>query len=183
VLNADSALYSSDFRAPERLFALLMQAGGRAGRDAAQAARSELWVPTWHVQHPLYAALKAHDYAAFAASQLAERRAAGLPPYTHLALLRAQARNAEAAMAFLAAAADQAADLARERATDVALYPPVPAALQRVAHVEHAQMLVEAGQRAQLQRFLAGWTQALGPLGQQTPGLLRWAVDVDPAHI
>ena len=72
-VNPDSSLFSSDFRAPERLFALLMQAAGRAGRDAAQAAPSEMWVQTWHPAHPLYAALRRHDFAAFAASQLKER--------------------------------------------------------------------------------------------------------------
>ena len=66
-VNPDSALFASDFRAPERLFALLMQAAGRAGRDAAQAARSEMWVQTWHPHHPLYAALRKHDFDAFAA--------------------------------------------------------------------------------------------------------------------
>jgi primosomal protein N' (replication factor Y) (superfamily II helicase) len=86
-VNPDGALFSSDFRAPERLFALLMQAGGRAGRDAAQAAASEMWIQTWHPQHPLYAALRAHDYEAFAASQLADRRNAGLPPFASLALV------------------------------------------------------------------------------------------------
>ena len=79
-VNPDSSLFSSDFRAPERLFALLMQAGGRAGRDAAQADRSEMWVQTWHPRHALYDALRRHDFDAFAASQLQERESAGLPP-------------------------------------------------------------------------------------------------------
>ena len=78
-VNPDSALFSGDFRASERLFALLMQAGGRAGRDATQAARSEMLVQTWYPQHPLYAALRQHDFADFAASLLTERRSAGLP--------------------------------------------------------------------------------------------------------
>src|SRR4029450_5742921 len=59
-INPDAALFSSDFRAPERLFALLMQAAGRAGRSAAQSEHSEMWVQTWHPTHPLYAALRAH---------------------------------------------------------------------------------------------------------------------------
>ena len=84
-VNPDSSLFSSDFRAPERLFALLMQAAGRAGRDAAQAGASEMWVQTWHPAHPLYQALGRHDFAAFAASQLKERASAGLPPFSHLA--------------------------------------------------------------------------------------------------
>jgi primosomal protein N' (replication factor Y) len=75
-VNADSALFSSDFRASERLFSLLMQAAGRAGRDAAQAERSEMWVQTWNPEHPLFAALKKHDYPAFAQQQLKERQQA-----------------------------------------------------------------------------------------------------------
>ncbi len=93
-VNPDAALFASDFRAPERLFALLMQAAGRAGRDAGIAARSEMWIQTWHPRHALYAALGRHDYAQFASGQLEERASAGLPPFSHLALLRAEAREA-----------------------------------------------------------------------------------------
>jgi primosomal protein N' (replication factor Y) len=110
-INPDGLLYSSDFRASERLFALLMQAAGRAGRDAATAQDSEMWVQTASPGHPLFAALAAHDYPAFAARQLAERAEAGLPPFSHLAVLRADARGAQgqaAAQAFLAAVRDMA---------------------------------------------------------------------------
>jgi primosomal protein N' (replication factor Y) len=105
-LNADSALFSSDFHAPERLFGLLMQAAGRAGRDAAQALGSEMWVQTWHPKHPLFSALRRHDYPAFAAQQLKEREQAGMPPFGFQALLRAEARSQEAAQAWLKAARD-----------------------------------------------------------------------------
>jgi primosomal protein N' (replication factor Y) len=179
-LNTDSALFSSDFRAGERLFALLMQAAGRAGRDAGQAARSEMWLQTWHPRHPLYEALRTHDYEAFAASQLAERRAAGLPPFSHLALLRAEARTQEAAQAFLQAAADAAAAAADE--AGVRVYPPVPTAVQRVADMERAQMLTESFSRPALQRFLAGWLPQLHEL-RRVHKVLRWAVDVDPSAI
>ena len=91
-VNPDGALFTSDFRAPERLFALLMQAAGRAGRDAQQAARSRMLVQTSHPTHPLYQALVAHDYEAFARTQLQEREAVGLPPLSHLALLRVESR-------------------------------------------------------------------------------------------
>jgi primosomal protein N' (replication factor Y) len=186
-LNADSALYSSDFRAAERLFALLMQAGGRAGRDAAQAERSELWLQTWHPQHPLFAALRGHDFASFAASQLQEREMAGMPPFVHQALLRAEARTLEAALAFLEAAEAAAgillADTADLTEAGVMLYPPVPAALQRVADVWRAQMLVEAPQRPALQRFLGRWGRDLHRLGANGPRVLRWAIDVDPLAI
>ena len=166
-VNPDTALFSSDFRAPERLFALLMQAAGRAGRDAAQAERSEMWVQTWHPRHPLYAALKAHDYEAYATAQLGERRAAGLPPFASLALLRAEARTVEVARAFL------------HDASSLAAPPPVA----KVADVERMQMLVESPSRRVLQRMLAAWLPGLHELRARHKGLLRWAVDVDPLAI
>jgi len=177
-VNADAALFASDFRAPERLFALLMQAAGRAGRDAEQAARSEMWVQTWHPQHALFAALKAHDYIAFAESQLAERLSAGLPPFSHLALLRAEAKTADVAAAFLTEAAALAEDT-----PGIGVYPPVPPTVSRVADVERLQMLLESASRPALQRFLAGWLPQLHPLRARHKGLLRWAVDVDPLAI
>jgi len=178
-VNADAALFSSDFRAPERLFSLLMQAAGRAGRDARQGSSSEMWVQTFHPAHPLFAALRRHDYPAFAAQQLAEREQATLPPFGFQALLRADARSQEAAQAFLAAASASAAQLAG--ASRVTIYPPVPLPVQRVANVERAQVLVESPSRAALQHFLATWQ----PLLQATreKGVIRWAVDVDPLAI
>ncbi len=178
-VNPDGALFSSDFRAPERLFALLMQAGGRAGRDAAGESPSEMWVQTWHRDHALYQALARHDYVRFARDQLAERRSASLPPFSHLALLRAEARTAEAAKAFLTAAAELLHD------DGVLVYPPVPHAVARVANVERMQMLVEAPQRARLQAFLRDWVPALLALKREPEfrAVLRWAVDVDPLAI
>jgi primosomal protein N' (replication factor Y) len=181
-VNADSALFSSDFRAPERLFALLLQAAGRAGRDAAHAARSEMWIQTWYPDHPLYQALQAQDYEAFAASQLAERRVASLPPFSCLALLRAEARSQEAALGFLHEAARAAEALGALQA-GVQIYPPVPAALQRVANVERAQMLLEAPLRPPLQRLLAAWVPRLQEANRGEHRVLRWAVDVDPQAI
>ena len=188
-VNPDAALFSSDFRAPERLFALLMQAAGRAGRDAAQGAASEMWVQTHHPQHPLFVALKAHDYPGFAAQQLAERAQAGLPPFAHLALLRAEARSQEAAQGFLAALARQAQDaLAADPALAAALaqvtwYPAVPLAVQRVANIERAQMLLESPSRAALQRVLAACQPLLHALRAEHRAIVRWAVDVDPLAV
>ena len=184
-VNPDTSLFSSDFRAPERLFALLMQAGGRAGRSADQAARSEMWVQTWHPQHALYSALRQHDFTAFAASQLKEREMAGLPPYSHIAMLRAEANTSEAARGFLQAAADSASSL--DAAQAVTLYPPVPTTVARVADVERMQMLIESPSRMNLQRFLAHWLPALHDVRKQLKApeqrILRWAVDVDPLSI
>jgi len=178
-VNADAALFSSDFRAPERLFSLLMQAAGRAGRNAAQAQASQMWVQTWHPDHPLFAALRRHDYPAFAAQQLKEREQAGMPPFAFHALVRADARTQEAAQAFLARARDAGAAMADE--AQVTLYSPVPMTVQRVANVERAQMVVECASRAALQRFLAAWQPLLHTVREK--GVNRWAIDVDPLAI
>jgi len=184
-VNPDSGLFSSDFRAPERLFALLMQAAGRAGRDAAQAAVSEMWVQTWNPGHPLYAALVAHDYERFATQQLAEREAAGLPPFAALALIRADAKTAAVAQAFLAEGAAEAEELARELGLDgaVRVYRPVPPPVAKVADVERMQLLLESASRVALQRVLVAWLMRLDALKARHKGLLRWAIDVDPVAI
>jgi primosomal protein N' (replication factor Y) len=190
-INPDTALFSSDFRAPERLFALLMQAAGRAGRDAAQSATSEMWVQTFHPTHALFEALKQHDYPAFAASELAERTAADLPPISHQALLRADARTQEAAQALLNAAREtleaqlsanpDTADLVLQ----VSVYPAVPMSMQRVADVERAQMLLESPSRMALQKMLWHLHSVLHQVRSQPEhkGVIRWLVDVDPQAI
>ena len=190
-VNPDGALFSSDFRAPERLFSLLMQAAGRAGRDASLGAGSEVWIQTFQPAHPLYAALKRHDYPAFANAQLKEREQAGLPPFTAQALVRAEARTQDVAQAFLnAASASAQNDMAQWAGWEpvlaqITLYPAVPMSIQRVANVERAQMLVESPSRGALQQFLGAWQTLLhaarqGPHGK---GVIRWAIDVDPLAI
>lgn len=186
----DGALFSSDFRAAERLFALLMQAGGRAGRDAAYMAAQggapcEMWVQTFHPRHAVFEALRTHDYPAFAAQQLQERQEAGMPPFAYQALVRADARTQEVAQGFLTAASAAAREHGLPGLDRVTLYPPVPLTIQRIANVERAQMLLESESRAALQRFLATWQ----PVMQATrsdpahKGLIRWLVDVDPLAI
>jgi primosomal protein N' (replication factor Y) len=179
--NVDAGLFAADFRASERLFAQLMQAAGRAGRAGLE---SEFWLQTAYPQHPLFAALRAHDYAGFAAHALAEREQAGLPPYVYLALLRAEARSQQTAQDFLQQARALAAELLAESgdaAASVTLYPPVPMSLQRVANVERAQMLLEAARRAPLQRLLHALLPRLRAL--RLPTGLRFAIDVDPVEI
>ena len=189
-INPDSALFSSDFRAPERLFALLMQAAGRAGRDATQG-ESEMLVQTFHPTHPLFEALKRHDYPAFAASELAERATASLPPFSHQALLRADAREQAVAQGFLNAARQTLeAWLGEEEGgaevlEQVSLYPAVPMGLQKVADVERAQMLLESPSRKHLHRALSRLQDVLHTLRADPAhkGLIRWLVDVDPQAI
>jgi len=190
-VNPDGALFSSDFRAPERLFSLLMQAAGRAGRDAALGHNSEVWIQTFQPAHPLYAALKQYDYPTFAQSQLNDRTQAGLPPFSFQALVRADARSQETAQAFLnAASANAQTDMVawpgwEDALQDITLYPAVPMSIQRVANVERAQMLVESPSRSALQRFLNGWQSVLHATRKQdeSKGLIRWAIDVDPLAI
>jgi primosomal protein N' (replication factor Y) len=184
-INPDGALFSSDFRAPERLFGLLMQAAGRAGRDAERGEASEMWVQTFHPQHPLFAALKKHDYPAFAAQELKEREAAGMSPFGFSALVRAEAREQAVAQGFLNAAAEAAQAQQLPGAEAVTPYPAVPMTIQRVANIERAQMLVESPSRAALQRFLAAWQPLLHQTRQQGDykSLIRWAIDVDPLAI
>ena len=182
-INPDGALFSSDFRAPERLFSLLMQAAGRAGRDAAVSGQSEMWLQTFHPKHPLFEALKRHDYPAFAQAQLKERDQAMMPPFSFQALIRAEAREQTIAQGFLNAASQNAQDL--PEAPYVTLYPCVPMSIQRIANIERAQMLIESPSRAHLQRFLAAWHAVLHATRSQPggKGLIRWGVDVDPLAI
>ena len=182
-INPDGALFSSDFRAPERLFSLLMQAAGRAGRDAKHSDVSEMWVQTFHPTHPLFAALKAHDYPKFAAQQLEERRAAGMSPFGYSALVRAEAREQDVAQGFLNAAAAHPGLM--QAHPHVLVYPAVPMAIQRVANIERTQMLVESGSRTALQKFLVAWQPVLLQTRKEAAfkSLIRWAVDVDPIAI
>jgi len=184
-IDTDGALFSSDFRAPERLFSLLMQAAGRAGRDAQWSQQEghacEMWIQTHFPQHPLFDALKRHDYPAFAQEQLQERAQAGMPPFSFQALLRAEARTQDAAQAFLTAMAQMATGL--PGADQLTLYPPVPLGVQRVAQVERAQLLIEGTSRTALQAFLTAWQPVLRAARQQHRHVLRWAIDVDPLVI
>jgi primosomal protein N' (replication factor Y) len=175
VLGADNALYSADFRATERLAALLFQVAGRAGRAALPG---EVIVQTDFPTHPLYRALSTHDYDGFAASLLADRRTTGLPPFGHLALLSADARERRDVDAFLGAARDAADAVVRDRQLAVEVYAPVPAGLARRAGLERGQVLVQSADRGALQRFLPHWRESMEAL----PGRrVRWALDVDPA--
>ncbi len=174
VINPDTALFSHDYRAGERLFAQLMQVAGRAGRAAmSQERRSEVLLQTRYPQHPLYHALLAHDYAGFAEATLNERRAAGLPPFIHQALLRAEAKTLPMALEFLRSASAQ---LPHE---GIRMNEPVPLTITRVAGVERAQLLLECESRAQLQAFLTRWMPALRAMKTR----LRWSLEVDPVDI
>jgi primosomal protein N' (replication factor Y) (superfamily II helicase) len=174
VLGADNALYSADFRATERLCALLMQVAGRAGRADLPGT---VIVQTDFPQHPVYRALAAGDYAGFADALLAERRAAELPPRTRVALLVAEAHARADVERFLDEAVARAHAILDD-AADVIVFPPVPPALSRRMGFERGQVLVQSARRAPLQAFLPRWREALAADGKAR---VRWALDVDPA--
>jgi primosomal protein N' (replication factor Y) len=174
VLGADNALYSADFRATERLAALLMQVAGRAGR--AELAGTVI-VQTDFPEHPVYRALALHDYGGFADELLAERRAAQLPPASRFALLVAEAHARDDVDRFLGDAVERARTLPGTAGVEV--FPPVPPALSRRAGFERGQVLVQSARRAALQAFLPRWREAL--LASGSSARVRWAIDVDPA--
>lgn len=172
VVNADGMLYSNDFRAAERLYALLTQVAGRAGRGDQQG---EVLVQTEFADHPLYAALRDQDFDTYARCQLAERRQAGFPPYVHQALLRAEARTVDIALQFL----EQAARSARRLKPAVTVYDPVPANMMRKSGRERAHLLVQSSARADLRTFLNAWRPHLAEAASTAA---RWSLDVDPAE-
>ncbi|MFA9460353.1 primosomal protein N' [Thiohalorhabdus methylotrophus] len=175
VVAADGGLYSADFRARERLFQQILQVAGRAGR-AERPGR--VWVQTFHPEHPVFEPLKAHDYNAFAEMELAERRAAILPPFAPLALLRSEAPDADAANGFLEAARE----MGRSQGVEgVRFLGPAPAPVERLEGRSRAQLLVTAPDRKALHRALAPWAPGLEsiPAGRD----LRWSLDVDPADL
>ncbi len=172
VVGADAALFAADFRAPERLFAQLMQVGGRSGRADLPG---EVLIQTEYPAHPLYQALAAQDYASFARSQLDERQMAAFPPFSYQALLRAEAPSVDESLAYLAAARALAEPLLNEWIT---FYDPVPMRMMRLKNRERAQLLVESSHRPALQNFLTQWSACL--YAQKPPRQLRWHLDVDP---
>jgi primosomal protein N' (replication factor Y) len=170
VLSPDGGLYSADFRASEKLFAQLTQVGGRAGRaDKA----GEVIVQTAFPNHPMFQALRAHDYEAWAQILLAERRMAGFPPYVYQVLLSAESKNEGEAMKFLQQARSAAIGLAKQ----VEVYGAVPAAMPKRANHFRAQLLVQCDKRKALQDFVRTWKPMLDVLPAKK---IRWSLDIDP---
>jgi primosomal protein N' (replication factor Y) len=178
VVNADGAMFSANFRATERLVAMLIQVAGRAGR-AERPGR--VLIQTAFADHPFYRAIARHDYRAFATMALAERRSANLPPYAYLALLRAESESAEVLERFMKAAAS-AAQRARSAAAAqaVEVWDAVAPTLARKAGFERAQLMVQSQSRTALHAFLTAW---LADVERLAASRLKWIVDVDPIDI
>ncbi|KAB2897322.1 MAG: primosomal protein N', partial [Dokdonella sp.] len=173
VVGVDEALYSVDFRATERLAQLIVQVAGRAGR-AQHAGR--VLLQTHDPGHGLLRALIERGYAAVAQELLAERQAAMLPPYTQLALLRAESSDERQLHGFLCAAV-----AAAPGGHEVSLQGPLAAPMPRRAGAQRGQVVVESARRQTLQAFLDAWLPAVRALPQ--PRTLRWSIDVDPIDL
>ena len=169
VIDADNALFSTDYRAPERLFSTLVQVAGRAGR---REAPGEVRIQTRYPTHPLFAALSRHDFAGFAAAQLAERKSGGFPPFVFEVALRAEAPKLEAALEFLRDAKRLVGTSGRVQA-----YDPVPLVITRRAGLERAQLIAQSESRRALQGYASRLREALHALGNRH---VRWHLDVDP---
>jgi primosomal protein N' (replication factor Y) len=174
-LNPDSALFSQDFRASERLFAQLMQVAGRAGRAAQKDGgnASEVLIQTRYPDHPLYHALMAHNYSGFADDLLAERQQAAMPPFIYQALLRAEAKELETAILFLKDAANCTPH------HGITINDPIPMTMTRVHNVDRAQLLIESTSRPALQAFLKEWIADLRAMKSR----VKWGVEIDPVDI
>lgn len=182
VVDADAALFAADFRAPERLFATLMQVAGRAGRHHAA---SRVLIQTRFPEHPVFVALAAHDFDRFAADQLTEREQSSLPPFVHQALLTVQARSADDTIAFLADArnrllsADTDPPIPDAVLAALTVCDPVPMPLAQMRGLARAQMLIESASRPALHAALGPWLAALHAQRHAT----RWQLVVDPLEI
>ena len=170
VLNADGSLYSADFRAPERLFAELMQVSGRAGRADKPG---KVLIQTQLPGHPVFAAVKAQDYAVFAENELNERQMFTMPPFGFQTAVRADAPRVADAMEFLNAAKETLAPLLPE---SVSQFGAAPMLMVRLAERERAQVFLESTSRQDLHRAVSLWVQVLQ---QNRDSKIRWSVDVD----
>ena len=170
VLNADGSLYSADFRAPERLFAELMQVSGRAGRADKPG---KVLIQTQLPEHPVFAAVKAQDYTVFAENELNERQMFAMPPFGFQTAVRADAPRVADAMEFLNAAKEILAPLLPE---SVSQFGAAPMLMVRLAERERAQIFLESTSRQDLHRAVSLWVQVLQ---QNRDGKIRWSVDVD----
>jgi len=173
IVEADGGLFSTDFRALEHLAQLIVQVSGRAGRAEHPGT---VVIQTHHPDHPLLRTLTEHGYPAFAKAALAEREMLQLPPYSYLALMRAEAKQPAAAERFLQEARQLIPDTA-----DVQVLGPVPAPRPRRAGYQRLQLLLQSPQRPRLQRILGGWLDGVEQL--KSARHVRWSIDVDPQEM
>ena len=171
VLDADNALYSPDYRAPEKLFSQLMQVSGRAGRSNI---KGQVLIQTAFPNNPVFEGIKKHDYEIFAQTLLQEREQMGLPPFSFTAILRAESKQLKNAEQFV----NDAAKYAESLSNKVVIYDPVRPSIERLKGYERFQLFIQANARKDLQNLLRPWNAYLrqSPLANR----VKWSIDVDP---
>ncbi|MEB2231361.1 primosomal protein N' [Xanthomonas campestris] len=181
VVGIDEGLFSADFRAAEKLAQQLIQVAGRAGRADRPG---EVWLQTHHPEHPLLQTLVNGGYHAFADAELLQREAAGFPPFAHLALFRAEAKDVAAANQFLIAVRALVGEQTPAPSPAIApveCFGPMPAPMPRRAGFQRTQLLLSAAQRSALHRVLDAQMPAIHALPQARR--VRWSLDVDPIDL
>jgi len=171
VLDADNALYSPDYRAPEKLFSQLMQVSGRAGRSNI---KGQVLIQTAFPNNPVFEGVKKHNYEIFAQTLLQERGQMGLPPFCFSAILRVESKKLKYGEQFVNDAANYAESLSKK----VVIYDPVRPPLERLKGYERFQLFIQANARKDLQNLLRQWSAYLRqyPLANR----VKWSIDVDP---
>lgn len=171
VIDTDTALFSPDFRASERLFSQLMQVSGRAGRAERPG---EVLIQTTFPQHALFDALRAQDYEVYADALLGERNAMQFPPTSYFALLKAEASTYNQVLAFL----NESVALAQHISSDVMVYDPLRPQMERLNNMERGQVLLQASSRGAFHQFLRQWMPQLR--AEKLANKVRWVLDIDP---
>jgi len=171
VLDADNALYSPDFRAPEKLFSQLMQVSGRAGRSKI---KGEVLIQTAFPNNPVFEGIKKHNYEIFAETLLQERKQMGLPPFSFAAILRVESKQLEYGEKFI----NDAGKYAESLSNKVVIYDPVRPSIDRLKGYERFQLFIQANARKDLQSLLRQWVTYLrqSPLSNR----VKWSIDIDP---
>ena len=186
VLDADSRLFSQDFRAAERLFAQLVQVAGRAGRSGKDGeAGGAIYIETQFPEAAVFQFLLRHDVDGFLSYTANERKEAGLPPFAYQALVHAEAKSLDKAIQFLCALKGYLKS-GGHIANGLRVYDPVPKAMMRVAGSERAQLLVESDDRKNLQEILEAMDRYLRENSQgriSKEGRIRWLIERDPISI
>ncbi len=173
IVDSDQGLFGTDFRSSEKLAQSVLQVAGRAGRGDRPG---EVWIQTWYPDHPLLQTLLHQGYDAFATEALEERRAAVWPPFSHIALLRAEAAQREPLYKFL--------ELARRTAgqpQDIQLLGPASSPMEKRGGRFRAQLLVQSANRKALLAFLPAWRHTIEHLPEARR--IRWSLDIDPVEL
>ena len=186
VLDADSRLYSQDFRAAERLFAQLIQVAGRAGRSKQyDQATGDIYIETQHPDAAVFQYLLRHDVDGFLSFTAKEREESGLPPFSYQGLIHAEGKSITKAIQFLSDLKSQLAERGLVH-KGVKIYDPVPKTIMRVAGSERAQLLIESNSRKYLQELLEAIDQLLRQDSQgriSKASRIRWLIERDPIAI